>query len=141
SGDGAEGTSITAEVTPHHLCLTDEDVRGLDAGRYKMNPPLRTEADRQALIEGLRDGTLDCIATDHAPHSVEEKYVPFEQAAFGVTGLEVAFAALYTDLVKPGLIGLDLLIDRLSVGGEAFGVPRSSLAVGSVANIALCDLE
>lgn len=140
-GDGAEGTSITAEVTPHHLCLTDEEVRSLDAGRYKMNPPLRTEADRQALIEALRDGTIDCIATDHAPHSAEEKYVPFEQAAFGVTGLEVAFATLYTELVLPGLIGLDLLIDRLSVGGEPFGVSRASLAIGSPANIALCDLQ
>lgn len=141
SGDVAEGTSITAEVTPHHLCLTDEDVRSLDAGRYKMNPPLRTEADRQALITALRDGTFDCIATDHAPHSAEEKEVPFEQAAFGVTGLEVAFAALYTELVMPGLIGLDLLIDRLGSGGEPFGLPRASLAIGSPANIALCDLE
>lgn len=139
-GDVAAETSITAEASPHHLCLTDEEVRSLDAERFKMNPPLREESDRQALIDGLRDGTIDCIATDHAPHSVEEKRVPFEEAAFGVTGLEVAFAALHTELVLPGLIGLDLLIDKLGAGGEAFGVPRASLAVGSTANIALCDL-
>ena len=95
-----------AEATPHHLCLTDEEVRSLDPRRFKMNPPLRTEADRQALIEGLRDGTIDCIATDHAPHATEEKEVPFEQAAMGVTGLETAFAALHTDLVLPGTIDL-----------------------------------
>ena len=98
----AAGVQISCEATPHHLCLTDEEVRSLDARRFKMNPPLRTEADRQALIEGLRDGTIDCIATDHAPHATEEKEVPFEQAAMGVTGLETAFAALHTDLVLPG---------------------------------------
>ena len=96
------GVEITCEATPAPpLTLTDEAVRSLDA-RFKMNPPLRTEDDRQALIEGLRDGTIDCIATDHAPHAAEEKEVPFEQAAMGVTGLETAFAALYTDLVLPG---------------------------------------
>jgi dihydroorotase len=140
-GRVAEGTSITAEVTPHHLCLTDEEVRSLDATRFKMNPPLREEGDRQALIAALKDGTLDCIATDHAPHIAEDKRVPFERAAFGVTGLEVAFAALHTELVLPGLIGLDLLVEKLGAGGEFFGVPRSSLAPGSEANIALCDLE
>ena len=81
--------------------LTDEEVRSLDS-RFKMNPPLRTEADRQALIEALRSGTIDCIATDHAPHTSDEKEIPFEEAAMGVTGLETAFAVLYTDLVHPG---------------------------------------
>ena len=98
----AAGVKISCEATPHHLCLTDEEVRSLDAMRFKMNPPLRTEADRQALIEGLRDGTIDCIATDHAPHATEEKEVPFESAAMGVTGLETAFAAIHTDLVAAG---------------------------------------
>lgn len=140
AGDAADGFSVTAEATPHHLCLTDEEVRSLDPSRFKMNPPLREESDRQALIEALKDGTLDCIATDHAPHSAEEKQVPFEQAAFGVTGLEVAFAALHTDLVLPGTIDLGLLVERLGAGAEHFGVPRSSLSVGSEANIAVCDL-
>ena len=101
----AAGVKISAEASPHHLCLTDEEVRSLDPRRFKMNPPLRREADRQALIEALRDGTIECIATDHAPHQAEEKEVPFEQAAMGVTGLETAFAALHTELVMPGTIG------------------------------------
>jgi dihydroorotase len=101
----AAGVSVTAEVTPHHLLLTDEAVRGLDTN-LKMNPPLRTEADRLALVEGLRSGVLGCIATDHAPHAREEKEQPFELAPMGVTGLETAFAALYTELVRPGLLDL-----------------------------------
>ena len=95
---------MTCEVSPHHLCLTDEAVRTLDASRYKMNPPLRTEADRQALIDALIDGTIDCIATDHAPHAVHEKEVPYEAANMGVTGLETAFSSVYTELVLPGRI-------------------------------------
>jgi dihydroorotase len=136
----AAGVQITCEASPHHLCLTDEVVRSLDAHRFKMNPPLRSEDDRQALIEGLRDGTIDCIATDHAPHAPEEKEVPFEQAAMGVTGLETAFAALYTHLVLPGAIELELLVEKLGCGGEPFEVERSTLAPGSEANLALCDL-
>ena len=96
---------MTAEATPHHLLLTDECVRHLDA-RYKMNPPLRAEADRQALIDGLRSGVLGCIATDHAPHAREEKEEPFEIAPMGVTGLETAFASVYTELVVPGVLDL-----------------------------------
>jgi dihydroorotase len=137
----AAGVKISCEASPHHLCLTDEEVRSLDPQRFKMNPPLRSEADRQALIEGLRDGTIECIATDHAPHAAEEKEVPFEQAAMGVTGLETAFAALYTDLVLPGTIELGLLIERLAGGAEPFGIARPSLAPGNEANIALCDLS
>ncbi len=136
----AAGVQISAEASPHHLCLTDEEVRSLDAGRFKMNPPLRTEADRQALIEALRDGTIECIATDHAPHHPDEKEVPFEQAAFGVTGLETAFAALHTELVLPGVIDLALLVERLAGGAAPFDVPRPTLAPGSEANVALCDL-
>jgi dihydroorotase len=132
---------ISAEASPHHLCLTDEEVRALDPHRFKMNPPLREERDRQALIEGLRDGAVECVATDHAPHQPEEKDVPFEQAAFGVTGLETAFAALHTELVMPGTIGLGLLVERLAGGAAPFGIERPSLAPGSEANIALCDLS
>ena len=98
---------MTCEATPHHLLLTDEAVRTLDTN-MKMNPPLRAEADRQALIEALRSGAIDCIATDHAPHAREEKEQPFELAPMGVTGLETAFAALHTGLVLPGVIELSL---------------------------------
>ena len=123
------GVRVTCEATPHHLTLTDEAVRSLDA-RFKMNPPLRTEDDRQALIEGLRDGTIDCIATDHAPHAAEEKEVPFEEAAWGVTGLETAFAALFTDLVLPGVIPLELLVERMTCGGEPFGIEAAAPRAG-----------
>jgi dihydroorotase len=136
----AAGVQISCEASPHHLCLTDEQVRSLDPRRFKMNPPLRSEADRQALIEGLRDGTIDCVATDHAPHAVEEKEVPFEQAAMGVTGLETAFAALHTELVLPGTIELGLLVERMAGGAAPFGLERPTLAPGSEANLALCDL-
>jgi len=136
----AAGVKISAEASPHHLCLTDEEVRSLDPHRFKMNPPLRRESDRQALIEALRDGTIECVATDHAPHQAEEKDVPFEQAAMGVTGLETAFAALYTELVLPGTIELGLLVERMGGGATPFGIERPSLAPGSEANVALCDL-
>ncbi|HEU4905786.1 MAG TPA: dihydroorotase [Solirubrobacterales bacterium] len=136
----AAGVQISCEASPHHLCLSDESVRSLDPRRHKMNPPLRSEDDRAALIEGLRDGTIDCVATDHAPHAAEEKEVPFEQAAMGVTGLETAFAALHTELVLPGTLDLALLIERLAGGAAPFGVERPGLAPGSEANIVLCDL-
>jgi dihydroorotase len=136
----AAGVKISCEASPHHLCLTDEVVRSLDPHRFKMNPPLRSEADRQALIDGLRDGTIDCVATDHAPHAPEEKEVPFEAAAMGVTGLETAFAALHTELVIPGVLDLGLLIERMAGGAEPFEIERPSLAPGNEANIALCDL-
>jgi dihydroorotase len=136
----AAGVKISAEASPHHLCLTDEEVRSLDPHRFKMNPPLRRESDRQALIAALRDGTIECVATDHAPHQPEEKDVPFEQAAMGVTGLETAFAALHTELVLPGTIELGLLVERMAGGASPFGIARPSLAPGSEANVALCDL-
>ncbi len=123
----AEGIDVTCEVSPHHLCLTDEAVRTLDASRYKMNPPLRTEADRQALIDALIDGTVDCIATDHAPHAVHEKEKPFEAANMGVTGLETAFSSVYTELVLPGRITLDLLVEKLGCGGAPFGIEPFTL--------------
>jgi dihydroorotase len=134
------GVRITCEVTPHHLTLTDEAVRGLDS-RFKMNPPLRSEDDRQALIEGLRSGVIDCIATDHAPHSIDEKEVPFEEAAMGVTGLETAFAALHTDLVLPGAMGLGVLVERMSAGAAPFDLEVPSLAQGSEATLVLFDPE
>ena len=136
----AVGAQISCEASPHHLCLTDEEVRSLDPARFKMNPPLRSEADRQALVEGLRDGTVDCIATDHAPHAAEEKEVPFEQAAMGVTGLETAFAALHTDLVLPGVLDLGLIVERMGGGAEPFDLERPSLAPGNPAHVVLCDL-
>ena len=97
----ARGVQITCEASPHHLTLTDENVAEKLDTRLKMNPPLRTEDDRQALIQGLKDGTIDCIATDHAPHAREEKEVPFEQAPMGTTGLETSFAAVYTANILP----------------------------------------
>jgi len=135
----AAGIKVTAEATPHHLLLTDESVRGLDTHR-KMNPPLRCEADRQAVIAGVRSGVLDTIATDHAPHSREEKEQPFEQAPLGVTGLETAFAAVYTDLVVPGHLHLKVVIERMTAGGEPFGVHVPTLAEGRCADICLVDL-
>ena len=132
------GVAITCEATPHHLVLTEEEVRSLDS-RFKMNPPLRAESDRQALIEALRSGVIDCVATDHAPHSADEKEVPFEQAAMGVTGLETAFAVLHTELVLPGVLDLGLLIERMSGGAAAFDLEPSSLAVDSEANLVLFD--
>ena len=137
----ARGVAVTAEVTPHHLCLTDDAVRTLDTN-VKMNPPLRAEADRAALLEALRDGTICCVATDHAPHARHEKDAPFEEAPFGVTGLETAFAALYTHLVEPGALPLETLLERMSAGpARAFGLPVPRIAEGETANLVLLDLE
>jgi dihydroorotase len=134
-----EGVAASGEVTPHHLCLTDEAVRSLDAN-LKMNPPLRTEDDRTALRDALRDGTIEAIGTDHAPHAREEKDVPFEAAPFGVTGLETAFAALYTHLVEPGLLDLSILLERMSAGpARIFGLDRPRIAVGAPANLVLLN--
>ena len=137
----AAGVPATGEVTPHHLCLTDEAVRSLDAN-VKMNPPLRSADDRAALIAGLNDGTIACVATDHAPHARHEKDVPFEEAPFGVTGLETAFAALHTHLVCAGLVRLDTLLERMSAGpARAFGMEPPRIEVGAPANLVLLDTE
>jgi dihydroorotase len=137
----AAGVAATAEVTPHHLCLTDEAIRTLDAN-LKMNPPLRSEEDRAALMDALRDGTIGAIATDHAPHAAFEKDVPFEEAPFGVTGLETAFSVLYTRLVEPGVLPLGTLVERMSAGpARVFGLERPRIAVGAPANLAVIDLE
>ena len=136
-----EGVQATGEVTPHHLCLTDEAVRSLDPN-VKMNPPLRSASDRTALIEGLKDGTITAIATDHAPHARHEKDVPFEAAPFGVTGLETAFAALYTRLVEPGVVPLETLLERMSAGpARAYGLDEPKISVGAAANLVLLDLN
>jgi dihydroorotase len=134
------GARVSGEASPHHLTLTDDTVRTLDS-RFKMNPPLRAEADRQALVEGLRSGVIDCVATDHAPHAVHEKEVPFEQAPMGTTGLETAFAALYTDLVLPGELELAILVQRMTAGGSLYDLPTPRLAVGEEANLCLVDLD
>jgi dihydroorotase len=135
------GVAATAEVTPHHLCLTDEAVRSLDPN-LKMNPPLRAEGDRQALVEGLREGTIAAVATDHAPHARHEKEVPFEAAPFGVTGLETAFSALYTHLVDAGLIALETLLERMSAGpARIYGLRPPQIAVGAPANLVLLDAK
>jgi dihydroorotase len=133
------GVHVTCEASPHHLCLTEQAVRSLDT-RMKMNPPLRTEADRQALIEGLRSGIVDCIATDHAPHARDEKEVPFEQAPMGTTGLETAFAAVHSELVVPGVLDLATVVERMTAGGEPFGIPAPRVRVGEEANLVLVDL-
>lgn len=136
----ARGIKISAEVSPHHLLLTHDDVRSLDTS-FKMNPPLRTEADRVALIEALRDGTIDCVATDHAPHARDEKEVPFEQAPMGTTGLETSFAVLHTELVGPGILSLELLVERLTAGAALFDLPTPRIVKDGPANLALVDLE
>ena len=136
----AAGTQVTCEASPHHLLLTHEDVRSLDTN-FKMNPPLRAEEDRLALVEALRSGAIDCVATDHAPHAREEKEHPFEQAPMGVTGLETAFAALHTGLVLPGAMDLALLVERMTAGGEPFGLTIPRIDVGAPANVCLVDLD
>lgn len=135
------GIRVTAEVTPHHLVLIDEDISNQDPN-FKMNPPLRSEADRQALLEGLADGTIDCIATDHAPHAAEEKALGIERAPFGITGFETAFPLLYTKLVAEGKMTLETLIRNLTDKAAAiFELPYGRLEVGAEADLVLLDLE
>jgi len=138
----ARGVRVTAEATPHHLLLTDQAVKdsGYDTST-KMNPPLRAEADRQALLEGLRDGTIDCIATDHAPHTVDDKKVEYDQAAFGVVGLETAVALCLDKLVGAGIVDLLRLVELLSTGpARILGLPGGTLAPGSPADVTVLDL-
>jgi dihydroorotase len=137
----AAGVRISCEASPHHLTLTDQALlESLDT-RLKMNPPLRTEDDRRALVDGLRDGTIDCIATDHAPHAREEKEVPFEEAPMGTTGLETAFAAVFTELVLPGVLPLALVVEKLSAGAALLGLPVPAVEVGRPADFCLVDLD
>lgn len=135
------GIHVTAEVTPHHLLLNESAITTDDAN-FKMNPPLRAKEDQQALLEGLLDGTIDFIATDHAPHAKEEKERGFLEAPFGIVGLENAFSLLYTYLVQTGKITLKQLIDWLTIKpAEIFQLPYGKLDVGSVADLTLIDLK
>ncbi|QOR68497.1 dihydroorotase [Cytobacillus suaedae] len=135
------GIRVTAEVSPHHLLLTDEDIPGLDTN-FKMNPPLRGKADRAALIEGLLDGTIDFIATDHAPHTEAEKAEGMKLAPFGIVGLETAFPLLYTHFVQSGTITLKQLIDYLATKpSDTFELPYGKIEVGAKADITIIDLQ
>lgn len=137
----AEGVRVTAEVTPHHLLLTEDAVLGFNT-YAKVKPPLRTDADLQALREGLLDGAIDAIATDHAPHTEAEKGGDFLSAPFGIAGLETAFPLLYTHLVQTGEITLDLLVQKMSQNPAAIlGIPHGSLAPGFAADLVLIDTE
>lgn len=137
----ARGIRVTAEVTPHHLLLTEEAVRGYDP-HTRMNPPLRTKRDQEALLEGLLDGTIDCVATDHAPHALSEKEGEFERAAAGVVGLETAVSVLLDRLVRPGLVPLPTLVERLTAGpARVLSLPGGSLALGADADLTILDLE
>ena len=135
----ARGVNVTCETAPHYLILTDEDLQ--EDGRFKMNPPLRSKEDRAALIEGIVDGTIDMIATDHAPHSAEEKSRGLEKSAMGVVGLETAFAAMYTHLVKTGIITMERLVELMHTAPcRRFGI-GSTLKEGGIANFTVFDLE
>lgn len=137
----AAGINITAEVTPHHLLLCEEDIIADDAA-FKMNPPLRSRQDKLALIAGLEDGTLDCIATDHAPHAADEKSHGFKKSLFGIIGLEHAFALCYSEFVKPGHWTLQQLLDWLTCKpAEVFNLPYGTLEIGAPADITVIDLE
>ena len=134
------GVDVTAETAPHYLLLTDADLQ--EDGRFKMNPPLRGEADRAALIEALLDGTIDMIATDHAPHSAEEKSRGLEKSAMGVVGLECAFAVLYTGLVETGVLTLERLTELMSCApARRFKLPGGEIKAGSPADLAVFDTD
>jgi len=135
----AAGIRVTAEVTPHHLTLNDEAIAALDPN-FKMNPPLRAESDRTALVAALKSGLLDCVATDHAPHAVEEKEVPFEEAPFGCIGLETAFSVLYGELVRSKELDLGTLVTRMSTApARIAGLQAPSVSPGAAANLCVVD--
>ncbi|ADU30826.1 dihydroorotase [Evansella cellulosilytica] len=135
------GIKVTAEVTPHHLILCEDDIPSKDTN-YKMNPPLRSKQDKEALIEGLLDGTIDFIATDHAPHTAEEKALAIEEAPFGIVGLEIAFPLLYTKLVKTGICQLHELIQWLTEKpADAFNLPYGRLQEGNVADFTIINVD
>ena len=137
----SQGVQVTAEVSPHHLLLDETDITG-DNAYFKMNPPLRTPTDRQAVIAGLLDGTIDMVATDHAPHSLAEKQRSFIGAAFGITGIETSFQLMYTHFVKSGIATLEQLLQWMVVQPRvAFNLPgQSELTVGASADLALFDI-
>ncbi len=136
----ARGVKVTCETGPHYLTMCDKDLQ--EDGRFKMNPPLRSEQDKQALLQGVLDGTIDVIATDHAPHSAEEKSKGLKGSAMGVVGLETAFGVLYTKLVKTGFIPFEKLIDMMSIKPrEIFNLPGGRISEGEVADLALLDVN
>jgi dihydroorotase len=139
----ARGVRVTAEATPHHFTLTDQAVKDLDYdASTKVNPPLRSEADRQAVVEGLRDGTIDAIATDHAPHAIDDKRVEFDAAAFGLVGLETAVSLALDRLVRPRLVDLPRLVALMSTNpARVLGLSGGTLAPGSAADVTVLDLE
>lgn len=135
------GIHVTAEVSPHHLVLNENDIRS-DNAQFKMNPPLRSKEDQRALLEGLLDGTIDFIATDHAPHTASEKDKGFLQAPFGIVGLETAFPILYTFFVETKKVTLKQLIDWLTIKpAKTFNLPFGKLKEGNLADLTLIDLE
>ncbi len=137
----ARGSRVTAEACPHHFTLTDESLRGFDSN-FKMSPPLRTAADVEAIIEGLVDGTIDCIATDHAPHALEKKMLELDRAPFGILGLETAVGLAVTRLVVPGRIDWSRLVEAMSMlPARILGINRGTLRPGAVADITLIDPE
>jgi dihydroorotase len=136
-----DGQIVTAEASPHHLLLTDESCRSYDTN-YKMNPPLRTAADVQACIEGIKDGTIDILATDHAPHLAEEKELDFPSAAFGILGLETALALYVRALIEPGHVSWMKLIELMSTKpAKIVKLDRGNLRVGSIADVTIIDPE
>jgi len=138
----ARGIQVTAEACPHHFALTDEVVKETEYDTHtKMNPPLRAEPDRAAVVEGLRDGTIDCIATDHAPHTVDDKRVEYDQAAFGIVGLETAVALSIDKLLSPGVVDVAGLVRLLSSNpARILGLPGGTLAAGNPADVTVLDL-
>ena len=136
----AEGLPVTCETGPHYLVMCDEDLQ--DEGRFKMNPPIRSAEDRDALVAGLLDGTVDCIATDHAPHSAEEKSKGLQGSLNGIVGLETAFPILYTNLVETGIVPLETVLNALCVNPRRiFGLPGGSIREGAPADLTVLDLN
>lgn len=135
-----QGLPVTAEVCPHHFTMSDEDITE-DHGRFKMNPPLRSKADVQALKEALKNGIMDVISTDHAPHGAEEKNQTMLKAPFGIVGIENSFALSYTELVKKGYLTISELVEKMSVNpAKVLGINKGDLSVGKTADLVICDV-
>lgn len=136
----ARGVKVTCETAPHYLTMCEDDLQ--EDGHFKMNPPLRSAEDKQALLDGIKDGTIDVIATDHAPHSAEEKSKGLEKSAMGITGLETAFPVLYTKLVRTGFITLEKLVDLMAVRPrQIFGIEGGKIEPGAPADLCVYDLD